>query len=93
MFERAFVFVSLLFLSLVNLFSFTVYLFSVRHTIFHVVTAEGQNHCTHTMRRIAPWRYTILSQVLSPNSSTSASDQSPTRPNPPCGVHVFVYSC
>ena len=34
-------FVSFLFLSHFYLFSFTVYLFSVRHTSFHVVTAEG----------------------------------------------------
>ena len=33
-------FVSLFFISHFHFFSFTVYLFSVRHTIFNVVTAE-----------------------------------------------------
>ena len=41
-------FVSLLFISHLHLFSFTVYLFAVPHINFNnVVTAEGYNHCTH----------------------------------------------
>ena len=30
---------------------------------------------SHTMRNIAPWRYTILSQVMSPNFSTTSTTQ------------------
>ena len=30
---------------------------------------------SHTMRSIAPWRYTILSQVMSPTSSTTSTTQ------------------
>ena len=46
-------FVSFLFISHFYLFSFTVYLFSVRHINFHtVVTAEGKNHCTHAQSRV-----------------------------------------
>ena len=77
MFERALfvlVFVSLLFLSLFYyLFSFTVYLISVRHTIFNVVTAEGLKPLhSRRMRSIALWRYTILSQILSLNMTIKA---------------------
>ena len=48
-------FVSFLFISHFYIFSFRVCLFSVRHTIFNVVR-------TRTVMRIAPWRYTTLSQ-------------------------------
>ena len=48
-----FVFVSFLFLSHFYLF-FSVYLFSVRHASFHVVTAEGQNHCTDAQWGVLP---------------------------------------
>ena len=38
---------SLLFLSVVYLFSSKLYLYCARHSIFNVDTREGSNHCTH----------------------------------------------
>ena len=55
--------VLLLFLSVVYVFSSTLYLHFALHSIFNVNTAEGKKPLRlRTMRSIAPWRYTILSQ-------------------------------
>ena len=56
---------SLLFLSHFYFVSFIVSVFSVRHTIFNVVTAEGTIAFTRN-EEYCPWRYTILSNVMSP---------------------------
>ena len=62
------------FLSFVYLFSYTLYLHSDLHSSFHVNSAKGKLRL-RLMRSIAPWRYNILSQVVSPTSSRTSTTQ------------------
>ena len=64
-------------LSRASTFSLTVCLFSVLLINFHVVKKTRGIKPLHsrTMRSIALWRYTTLSQVMSPTSSTTSTTQ------------------
>ena len=57
-------FVLLLFLSVVYLFSSTLYLHSAQHCISNVNSVEGNNRCAFAQRRVLPHgKKTILSQL------------------------------
>ena len=73
-------FVLLLFLSVVYLFSSLSYLYSDLHLLLPCGQRRGKHPLRlRPMRSIAPWRYTILPQVMSPTSLTTFPTRRPLK--------------